>query len=436
MQELIKGSLKQIIVDGDKPIDNHIHRTVKPEEARLRSRGNREADFELDFDDELSETGEPKEKEPEPERPTIDMRELEELREHYKREGEEQAQSIKRKAEIELARAKEDAEKIRQQAQNERMEKLKALDADAAKTLEKAKRDGFEIGYNEGVQKGTDDGYVQGLKKCKDTLLDLKNLCEDVEKEKTALMAENRRGIFDISMAVAEKITMSVFSQKDKQALEKMITEAAREFRSAKSVRVTLSKLDLSEDVEADLKILEKCFSETVNVEFEILEDAERGTLLVETDSEILDAGVSTQLRMIEELGKGKFRDKEPDAEEAEDIGEAVKAEKPRKTKKPKAADAAEPVAEAAAEPAAEVIAEAAAEPVAEAEEFVVEATDPVVEAAEPVAEPVSEAVAEPAAEAVEEPAAEAAEAAEAIEAAAEQTAENMAQEQEATEEQ
>ena len=473
MQELIKGSLKQIIVDGDKPIDNHIHRTVRPEEAGLRPRGNREADFELDFDDELSETGEPKEKEPEPERPTIDLRELEELREHYKREGEEQAQSIKRKAEIELARAREDAEKIRQVAEDERMGKLRTLEADTAKAMEKARKDGFEIGYSEGLQKGTDDGYVQGLKKCKDTLLDLKSLCEDVEKEKATLMAENRRGIFDISMAVAEKITMSVFSQKDKQALEKMITEAAREFRSAKSVRVTLSRLDLSEDVEADLKILEKCFSDTVNVEFEVLEDAERGTLLVETDSEILDAGVSTQLRMIEELGKGKFRDKEPDAadagaDEAEDIGEAVKAEKPKKTKKAKAAEAvAEPVAEAAepaVEAAAEPVAEVIAEPVAEsaAEPAVEAASEPVAEAAaEPVveaaAEPVAEAAAEPVVEAAAKPAAEAAakpaveagsakmsqeeiaallEQAAAVEAAAEETAENIAQEQEATEEQ
>lgn len=405
MRELIKGSIKSVVVEGDVPINNHIHRSRSAEaETVQRRRGNREADFELDFDDELSETGEPKEKEPEPERPTIDMRELEELREHYRREGEEQAQSIKRKAEIELAKAKEDADKIRQQAENQRMEKLRAMEADTAKAMEKAKKDGFEIGYNEGVQKGTDDGYVQGLKKCKDTLLDLKSLCEGVEKEKAALMAENRRSVFDMAMSVAEKITAAVFNQKDKQALEKMITEAAKEFRSAKSVRVTLSKLDLSEDVEADLKILEKCFSDTVNVEFEVLEDAERGTLLLETDSEILDAGVSTQLRMIEELGKGKFRDREPeasDAEEAEELEEAVKAEKPKKTKKaekPKAAEEAEAAVQEAVAEAADIAAEAAEAAVEEA------------------------AV-------VEEAAAEA-------EAAEEETAENTAQEQEATEEQ
>ena len=479
MRELIKGSLKPIIVDGDVPINNRIRRSRTAEaEADHPHRGNREADFELDFDDELSETGEPKETEPEPEpeRPTIDLRELEELREHYKREGEEQAQNIKRKAEIELAHAKEDAEKIRQQAQNERMEKLRALDADAAKAMEKAKKDGFEIGYGEGVQKGTDDGYVQGLKKCKDTLLDLKSICEGVEKEKAALMAENRRSIFDMAMSVAEKITMAVFSQKDKQVLEKMIAEAAKEFRSAKSVRVSLSKLDLSEDVEADLKILEKCFSDTVQVEFEVLEDAERGTLLMETDSEILDAGVSTQLRMIEELGKGKFRDREPDAEEAEDIEEAVKLEKPKKTKKaekPKEPETAEPeVAVEAAEAEKpkepekvkepEVIEEPAEpekakEPKKSAEpKKAKEPEIPVQAAVEAAAEPVAEA-AEPAAKSgsgkmsqeeiaalIAQAAAPVEEAAEAVETAAEPvnaaatevTAEIMADEQEATEEQ
>lgn len=346
MQQLIKGSLKPIIVDGDVPINNQIQITQTEEieaERHVEEVQNPEADFEVEFDDQFEESRY------EPERPAVELlreiealreryiREGEELREHYRREGEEQAQSIKRKAEIELAKAREDADHIRSAADKERVEKLRAMDADAAKALAKAKQEGYDAGYSDGLQKGTDDGYVQGLKKCKETLLDLKNICAGVEKEKAALMAENRRAIFDMSMSIAEKITMTVFRQRDKQALEKMISEAAKEFRSAKSVRVSLSKLDLSEDIESDLRILERCFSDTVQVEFEVLDDAERGTLLVETDSEILDAGVSTQLRMIEELGRGKFRDKEPDVpdtEKSEEIGEAVRAERPKKIRK------------------------------------------------------------------------------------------------------
>ena len=197
--------------------------------------------------------------------------------------------------------------------------------------FDEAKKKGLEEGYGEGLKKGEEDGYIQGLKKCKETLLDLKKLCSDIEQEKAELVAENRRGIFDLALEVAEKVTMTVFSQKDKKALEKMITAAAKEFRSAKNIRVTLSKLDLSEDVEADFKILEKCFSPTVNVEFEAI-DGESGTLMLESDGEILDAGVSTQLKMIGELGRGRFRDKEEESGSEADEADDGKETKPTKT--------------------------------------------------------------------------------------------------------
>ena len=438
MSELIKGSLKQIIVDGDVPIDNHIRVTVHHvhnDAGAAKGAGGQGTDFVVDMEDIDPDPEQPKRQaEPEPvpaaQAQAIDFRALEELRDHYKREGEEYAQNLKRKAEVELAKAREEAENIRMVAESQRVEKLRALESDTKKALEKAKKDGFEIGYGEGMQKGTDDGYAEGLKKCKDALADLQSICDSMEQEKAALMAENRRGIFDMAMAVAEKITMTTLQQKDKSVLEKMITEAAKEFRSAKSVRVTLSRLDLSEDVEADLKLLEKCFNNTAQVEFEVLEDAENGTLLVETDSEILDAGVSTQLKMIEELGKGKFRDREPDTEEADDITEALKAERLKKSKKaekPQAAQpeetAGEPVdvkaepADAVTEPVnaaaetveAAVAEETAAEPVIAEAEPVIAAEEPVKAEAEPVkaaAEPVKAAAAEQITIAAEEDAA------------------------------
>ena len=410
MSELIKGSLRSVVVDGDVPIDNHIQKTLHRTGEHGTGEGMKSmgTDFVVDMEDIDPEPEQPRHQpEADSQQPAaIDFRALEELRDHYKREGEEYAQNLRRKAETELAKAREDAENIRTVAENQRMEKLRALEADTAKAMEKAQRAGYETGYNEGMQKGTDDGYAEGLKKCRDALADLKSICEGMEKEKAALMAENRRGIFDIAIAVAEKITMTVFQQKDKSALEKMITEAAKEFRSAKSVRVSLSRLDLSEDIEADLKLLEKCFSSTVNVEFEVL-DAESGTLLLETESEILDAGVSTQLKMIEELGKGKFRDKEPETDPAEELEEAVKVEKPKKVKKAEAVRETEPAAEAEV-----VMAEAEA---AMAEAAAVEAA--AMSEAEPKTAEAAAAVAE-------------------AEAAVENTAEDTAEEQEATEEQ
>ena len=45
------------------------------------------------------------------------------------------------------------------------------------------------------------------------------------------------------------------------------------------------------------------------HVEVELLPDAEPGTVIVDNGSEITDAGINTQLRMIQELGSGRFRE-------------------------------------------------------------------------------------------------------------------------------
>ncbi len=218
----------------------------------------------------------------------------------------------------EFEKAREEAEKLVEEAKDKGRRLLAQIDEKSVHTYDEARKRGLDEGFMEGLKKGEEEGYIQGLKKCKDGLLELKRFCGEVEKEKADILSEQRRCVFDLAMEVAEKITMTVFSQKDKKALEKMITAAAKEFRNTKNIRVTLSKHDLSEDMEADFRLYEKCFSPTANVEFEVV-DSESGTLMLENDTEIFDAGVSTQLKMIGELGRGKFRDKEEEPPKEEE---------------------------------------------------------------------------------------------------------------------
>lgn len=353
MFEVIKGSnpFNNIVIEGDAIISNKIAGLDEDEPARDEEEEKElsESESESDSEDASEEKAEEKE-----EPPAIDFAELEELREQYRREGQEYAVELHRKADKELEDAKAEAERLILEAKEKGRRLLAQIDEKSASTYEEAMKRGLDEGYDEGHRKGEEDGYIQGLKKCKETLLDLKKLCGDIEREKAELMAENRRSIFDLAMEVAEKVTKTVFGQKDKKALEKMIMAASKEFRAAKNIRVTLSKLDLSEDVEADFRIFEKCFAPTVNVEFEAI-DGESGTLLLESGGEILDAGVSTQLKMIGELGRGKFRDKEEvgsDTEEAEE--KETKSAKPAKAgrssravKTDKAGEAAQPNAAA-----------------------------------------------------------------------------------------
>ena len=345
MAEIIKGSspINTIVVDGDVKISNEIRRKNGIQQDAGENGEGIGADIaEYGNGDESAE-------DPGKEIITITQEELDAIRAQYRMDGQQYEAETRLKCNMELAGAREEAEKILTEAKGEAEKLLSEIGEKTEKAVEDGKVQGYNMGYRDGQQKGEEDGYVQGLKKCKETLLDLKKLCEDIERERNELMAENRRAIFDLSMEIAQKITMTMLSQKDKSALQRMITAAAKQFRNAKTIKVTLSKLDLSEDVDADLKLFEKCFSSTAQVEFEVLEGAEKGTLMLETESEIVDAGVSTQLKMIEELGSGKYRDKEVERESGavvEEPQEAVKETHKRSSRKAAKEAVEEPVKE------------------------------------------------------------------------------------------
>lgn len=309
MFEVIKGSspAKKIVIDGDVKIGISSKNSVSSVNKALS-----EQEDSLNAD----------EKKPEDSNViTITQEELDSIRAQYRMDGEQYAEEMRIKTGMEFARAKSQAEKIVEDAEQKSSEILAAAEERVRMAAEEGRKQGYEEGYREGSGKGSEDGYTQSVKEGRAALLELQSLCRRLEEEKNELMTENRRAIFDLSMGIAQKITMTVLNQKDKSVLQRMITNAAKEFRKAKRIKVTLSRFDLSEDVETDLKTFERCFSPSSEVEFEILEDGEKGTLQIETDTEILDAGVSTQLKMIEELGSGKYRDKEPDkfAEEEEE---------------------------------------------------------------------------------------------------------------------
>lgn len=299
MFEVIKGSspANKIIIDGDVKI------------ATTSSKRTEDKNTDGKEQPEITENAEETK---DADLVTMTREELDALRAQYRMDGEQYAEEMRLKTSKEFAAAKAQADKIVEDAENKSHDILAAAESRVRAAEEDGRKQGYDSAYKDGYGKGSEDGYTHGLNQCRAALRDLQSLCQNIEKERNELMAENRRAIFDLSMGIAQKITMTVLSQKDKSALQRMITNAAKEFRKAKRVKVTLSRLDLSDDVETDLNTFEKCFSPTTEVEFEVLEDGEKGTLQIETDTEILDAGVSTQLKMIEELGSGKYRDKEP----------------------------------------------------------------------------------------------------------------------------
>ncbi len=249
------------------------------------------------------------------------IEEYEQLRQKYEKQSEEYVLRAKEKAAEIYEKTKEIAHKTVDDAKDEG-ERLKKA----------AQEEGSRLGYDEGYKKGYDEGYVNALKKCRETLVEMKQIAEEVGAKKAEIYLNYEHALFDTIFEIAQKVTLNSLKQKDKAVITKMLREAGKRFRGSKNVKITLSELDISDEAEIDEELLNDIFRGGTTVEIEILKDAPSGTLIIDNGAEITDAGVQTQLKMIEQLGRGKYRDKTP-AEMLREQRTARKQEPPKTVK-------------------------------------------------------------------------------------------------------
>ncbi|MGN0610614.1 MAG: hypothetical protein ACI4JI_02410 [Ruminiclostridium sp.] len=215
--------------------------------------------------------------------------EIERIKQFYREEGEKALETAKQRAQQILSDTEKQAEEYALQAK-----------AQAQAIFEKSRSDGFA--------KGHEDGYAAGLDKCREMLAELKKVSEQINSEKQELFDSYEVEIFDTVMEIVNKITLNSLGQKDKALIKKTVKEAGKAFRNSEYVKLTLSKTDVSEEMAADADYFKKLFTNVKTVEVEVLKDAPSGTVIIDNGSEITDAGIQTQLKMIEELGRGKYR--------------------------------------------------------------------------------------------------------------------------------
>lgn len=215
--------------------------------------------------------------------------ELAALKEQYIEQGKEVILEAKRRAEGIVASANESAAQITAEAEAGRDD-----------VFIKARAEGFEQGKKDGVEACLAAG--------RDVLDEAKYFAEKINTEKEDLFAQYEKDIFDTIMTIANKVTLDSLTAKDSTVVKKLIKKAAKEFRNTDRIRITLDKNGATEELAADYEYLKELCGGVQHVEVELLPDAEPGTVIVEAEGEITDAGIQTQLRMIQELGSGKFR--------------------------------------------------------------------------------------------------------------------------------
>lgn len=214
--------------------------------------------------------------------------ELAALKEQYIEQGKQVIVEAKRRADGIVEDAEQQASEIRADAEQNR-----------EGVFIKARAEGFEQGKKDGVAVCLREG--QGI------LDEAREYIENLNEEKAELFARYENEIYETVMDIANKVTLNSMSVKDGTAAKKLIKQAAKDFRNSQLIRITLDENGATTELAGDYEFLkELCVSEKVEVE--LIADALPGTVIVENGEEITDAGIQTQLKMIRELGDGKFR--------------------------------------------------------------------------------------------------------------------------------
>ncbi len=235
--------------------------------------------------------------------------ELTQLREQYVEQGKGVILEAKRRAEGIIRGAEQQSNDIINEAQQQRDD-----------VLIKARAEGFEHGKKDGVAAVMAAGQ--------EILDEARDFAERINVQKVELFERYEKEILDTVMEIANKVTMNSMSVKDGTAAKKLIKKAAKDFRNSQIIRITLDENGASTELAGDYEFLKEVGGGIAHVEVELLADAEPGTVIVDNGEEITDAGIQTQLKMIQELGKGKYRGatakrkRSKKSEETEEISE------------------------------------------------------------------------------------------------------------------
>ncbi|MGA2615260.1 MAG: flagellar assembly protein FliH [Spirochaetia bacterium] len=247
--------------------------------------------------------------------PTVDdlRREAEQFRKDWEAEKERmlaqaqgEAEKIKKEAEKvafdEVKRKNNQAQKIRQDAEDqaqvilaEAKTKAAELENEIKARITQTEREAYEKGHADGHAKGYDEGKAE-VARLVDSLHTI--ITKAIEK-RNEIIEEAETQIINLVLLIVKKV-IKVISENQKNVVINNVVQALRKLKSRGDVviRVNLADLELtSEHVKDFMKMVENVKSITV------LEDSsvDRGGCIIETDFGQIDARISSQLHEIEE---------------------------------------------------------------------------------------------------------------------------------------
>jgi len=200
------------------------------------------------------------------------------------RRKQNQAQKIRQEAEDEAARLREDARKEAEEIASQANERIKSAERDA-------QRQGFD--------KGREEGYAEGKAEVQRLTERLHVVLEKAMDKRAEILSDSENEVVELVLLIARKVIKTI-SENQKNVVVSNVVQALRKLKTRGDViiRVNLADMKLAtEHVKDFMAMAENAKNITV------VEDTtvDRGGCVIETDFGQIDARISSQLHEIEE---------------------------------------------------------------------------------------------------------------------------------------
>jgi len=202
----------------------------------------------------------------------------------------------------EVRRKTNQAQKLRQEAEEEALrivadseKRVAELESTAGSKIDAAEREAEKKGRVE----GREEGYKEGVAEAERLVGRLHTILDRAMDKRAEILAETEAQVIELVLLVARKV-VKVISENQKSVVVQNISQALRKLKTKSDVivRVNLADLQLATEHVKDFVQL------TENAKkMQIVEDStvDRGGCVIETDFGEIDARISSQLSELEE---------------------------------------------------------------------------------------------------------------------------------------
>lgn len=216
----------------------------------------------------------------------------------------------KKEAEKIIRQSHKEAENIIQQAQQKADEILAnakieienaKIEVENAKTeIEKITKSAKQQGYEEGFNEGKKEGITAGEEVIKNALAEIQHILIEAKHKREEIIQTNQETIIELALMIAKKIIKTEIAI-NKEVIFKNLNQALEKLKEKEKIKVKVNPIHLQELKDRKEELLAQV-SNIEGVEFEEDKNIEPGGCVIETNFGLIDATISSQLEIIEEV--------------------------------------------------------------------------------------------------------------------------------------